>query len=188
MQNGLRERAKFLVIFLFLRCVTFIIAIDCSRSDPADSTAGGRESADCVMAENGQWTHNTKIMKAFISDDCKPPLLHNGHVDGSGSSSSWTGSLSCLPSFTLVGNSKVKCREGQWSGDIPVCTKLEGCDPGDLPGVKHGRKYSYANSRYRGGVYKYSCYKGYHLVGSNIVWCDEGRWSVGEQETVCASE
>ena len=67
-----------------------------------------------------------------------------------------------------------------------MCAIPDGCVPGDLPDVEHGRKYSYKSKRYRGGVYKYSCYKGYQRIGASLVWCEGGRWS--GSATVCASE
>ena len=76
----------------------------------------------------------------LFSANCETPSLPHGILDGTGASTSWTGTFSCLPGFTLVGNIALKCRGGQWSGDIPKCAILDGCVPGDLPGVEHGRK------------------------------------------------
>ena len=123
----------------------------------------------------------------LFSANCEKPSFPHGLTDGTGDSTSWTGTFSCLPGFTLVGNIALKCRGGQWSGDIPVCAVLDGCVPSDLPGVEHGRKYSYKSARYRGGVYKYSCHKGYQRVGASLVWCEGGRWSGSGQGPVCAS-
>jgi len=94
--------------------------------------------------------------------------------------------FSCQPGYTLVGHTRLKCRGGQWSGDIPVCAVLDGCHARDLPKIQNGRKYSYKTSRYRGGVYKYSCHKGFARVGPSLVWCDEGTWHDGGETPLCA--
>jgi len=92
-----------------------------------------------------------------------------------------------MSGFTLVGNTALKCRNGQWSGSFPHCVVLDGCDPDDLPRIKNGRRFSYKTSRYRGGVYKYSCHKGFTRVGHTLVWCDDGKWSSSESDApVCA--
>ena len=65
-------------------------------------------------------------------------------------------------------------------------TDLAGCSPDHLPSLAHGRTYSYQTSRYRGGVYKYSCDKGYRRIGSGLVYCGGGRWTP-EVATVCTS-
>ena len=61
-------------------------------------------------------------INTIVSDSCLTPTLHNGFVVGEGDESSWTGVLACTPGFTLVGSSKLKCRNGQWSANMPVCT------------------------------------------------------------------
>jgi len=107
---------------------------------------------------------------------CSPPLIQNGSVSGSLSGDSWTGSVTCSPGYSLVGSQQLKCREGQWSDRLPVCAVLEGCTAATLPGIEHGRKYSYQASRYRGLVYKYSCDKGYRRMGQGLVHCHRGNW------------
>ena len=55
-------------------------------------------------------------------DSCLTPSLPNGYVVGEGDESTWTGALVCDPGYILVGSSKLKCRNGQWSANMPVCT------------------------------------------------------------------
>jgi len=129
----------------------------------------------------------SSVSSAATKGYCDSPNLPNGQADGKGDSSSWTGSFSCMSGFTLVGNTALKCRNGQWSGSFPHCVVLDGCDPDDLPQIKNGRRFSYKTSRYRGGVYKYSCHKGFARVGHALVWCDGGKWSSSESDApVCA--
>ena len=132
-----------------------------------------------------------------------PPSLPNGTVSGQGDGSSWTGVLSCKPGFILVGSSRLKCRSGQWSARIPVCTgivwlilsntylvigvAIGGCDPDSLPGIPHGRKDPYKTTMYRGAVYKYSCNRGFKRVGSGLVHCDGNTWDTS-RVPICASK
>ena len=62
-----------------------------------------------------------KVSSSLTLDDCVPPSLSNGDVYGEGDDSSWTGEFKCKPGFALVGSSRLKCRNGQWSGSIPAC-------------------------------------------------------------------
>ena len=132
-----------------------------------------------------------------------PPSLPNGTVSGQGDGSSWTGVLSCKPGFILVGSSRLKCRSGQWSARIPVCTgivwlilsntyldigvAIGGCDPDSLPGITHGRKDPYKTTMYRGAVYKYSCNRGYRRVGTGLVHCNGNTWDT-PSIPLCASK
>ena len=71
------------------------------------------------------WMLGKDLTSMVVLDTCVPPSFPNGVVSGSGDGVSWTGSLSCMPGFILVGSSKLKCRGGQWSANIPVCTGRE---------------------------------------------------------------
>ena len=55
---------------------------------------------------------------------CEAPVVKDGEVTGNGDGSVWTGDVRCLAGNTLVGSSKMKCRDGLWSGETPVCVKL----------------------------------------------------------------
>ena len=52
------------------------------------------------------------------------PVVTEGEVTGAGDGRLWTGSVRCLTGHSLVGSATLKCRDGQWSGEIPVCVKL----------------------------------------------------------------
>ena len=56
-------------------------------------------------------------------DKCHLPELTNVVVEGEGDSDgdSWVGSFSCESGSILVGETRVKCRHGVWSGALPVC-------------------------------------------------------------------
>ena len=60
----------------------------------------------------------------FCSAECEAPRVRHGEVRGDGDRKLWTGRVRCLTGYSLVGSNLLKCRDGQWSGQIPVCVKL----------------------------------------------------------------
>ena len=155
--------------------------------------------------------------------------MEHGEVEGRGSGrSAWTGRVSCEPGYTRLGPGHLKCRDGafkylvhtclthictipsgQWSGDIPVCLVMEGCEDGDLVDIQNGWRTAYRSfqdiifnmnfsqpptshrrTRYRGGVWSYHCHRGWTRTGPELVWCESGNWRYGEQREVprCVSE
>ena len=94
------------------------------------------------------------IMADGLLGSCHPPELEHGHSVGEGDGSTWTGSLSCHPGYTLVGTNRLKCRDGLWSSRMPVCAVVGRCDPDFLPEIQHGRREPYKSSLYRGAVYR----------------------------------
>ena len=60
---------------------------------------------------------------SLYPDKCHLPELANVVVEGEGDSEgdSWVGSFSCESGSLLVGETRVKCRHGVWSGPLPVC-------------------------------------------------------------------
>ena len=108
------------------------------------------------MTSPSHWSCVSKLTK-LSPDDCEVPSLESGSVHGTGDASSWTGMFSCLPGYSLVGSKTMKCRGGQWSSSVPVCTSLGSCDPAALPALHNGRADPY-NSRQgrRQEKYKFS--------------------------------
>jgi len=125
------------------------------------------------------------LVTTVAADSCIPPALHNGYVVGEGDDKFWTGALVCQPGFTLVGNSKLKCRNGQWSSNMPVCTAIGKCDPDNLPEIENGRKDPYKTTQYRGAVYKFSCARGYKRLGNSLVHCNGDHWDL-QRVPICS--
>jgi len=105
------------------------------------------------------------------AETCFEPLLENGVVDGEGGEHLWTGTFSCNPGYTLVGNTRLKCRKGVWSSSLPTCTAMGKCDPSELPEISNGEKKSHKPGVYRGSVYKYKCDRGFRMHGSSLLTC-----------------
>ena len=58
------------------------------------------------------------------------------------------------------------------------------CDQSQLSKIEHGRRVMLR--KYRGSVAKFSCNKGYSLVGDELVYCDRDSWS-NTHQPLCAS-
>ena len=100
---------------------------------------------------------------------CHPPQLDNGVVEaeeGAGGNF-FKGEFRCNPGFTLSGPTTLKCRNGVWSGSMPVCS-VSGCDPNKLPTIVNGRRIKV--KRARNSVFKYKCNRGYRLFGPKNVF------------------
>merc|ERR1719209_227220 len=97
-----------------------------------------------------------------------------------------TGTFSCNNGFSLVGDSRLKCRKGAWSSTPPLCAGGN-CDSSLLPEVEHARLLSYRPLKYRGSVFAYTCFPGFKKVGPGKVVCGGKSWGLGEP-TVCAKK
>jgi len=118
---------------------------------------------------------------------CFTPTLENGWVEAQEgvTGDTFVGSFRCQPGFILSGATTVKCRQGRWSvrpDNFPLCAAIGSCDPAKLPSIKNGWKK--ANPRYANSVYRYSCKKGYRMMGTSTVFCTQAGWSV-KQAPVC---
>lgn len=131
------------------------------------------------------------VLSVFNQSDageCVAPVVTEGEVTGAGDGRLWTGSVRCVTGHSLVGSATLKCRDGQWSGEIPVCVKLDDCDEAELEDISNGWRTVYRRLQYRGAVHRYHCHKSFSLLGSELAWCDEGGWRHGGEDgpPVCA--
>jgi len=111
------------------------------------------------------------------SDSCQPPVLANGRTNGEARGETWVGSFHCEPGYTLVGNHRLKCRNGAWSGHFPVCTAVGKCNPALLPELNNGKVGAVRRSRK--SAYKFSCVPGFSLIGPSLVTClGERTWDI----------
>ncbi|TRY76341.1 hypothetical protein TCAL_08352 [Tigriopus californicus] len=115
--------------------------------------------------------------EAFIQEKttCHSPFIENGQVEGEFNGDMFVGTAKCDPQYELVGKSLIKCQAGIWSAEVPVCTRIGGCDPDDLPEVPNGRKHILR--RFRGSVVRYRCLGGFQIYGQSRVHCLGSEWS-----------
>ena len=59
------------------------------------------------------------------------------------------------------------------------------CDQNRLPKIENGQREQVR--KMRGSVHKYSCNKGFNLIGDDLVYCNDKHWSLSSQP-LCASE
>lgn len=108
---------------------------------------------------------------------CQPPDLAKGRTNGEAHGDNWVGSFHCDPGYTLVGNHRLKCRNGAWSGQFPVCTAVGKCNPALLPDLHNGKVSAVRRSRK--SAYKFSCVPGFSLIGTSLVTClGERTWNL----------
>ena len=66
-------------------------------------------------------SHCSNFYLLLFAGECEPPSLAGGVVSGQGSGDSWVGVFSCRAGTSLVGEARLKCRNGVWSSHFPVC-------------------------------------------------------------------
>jgi len=118
---------------------------------------------------------------AVAADLCPEPVIQNGGISGRKSDNFFSGQVRCDRGFQLIGNSRVKCRNGVWSGPTPVCTVLGACPPIETP--VNGRAIPVRGSRM--SAFRFGCNRDYHLLGEKVSYCVGDSWS-HEELPVCA--
>merc|ERR1712130_557413 len=78
----------------------------------------------------------------------------------------------CEEGYELYGPRIVYCRDKSWDSKVPVCVR-PGCEEGLVNKVDNGQAYRMIG----GGVYRYKCWEGYYLLGSDTIYCDGQDWS-----------
>ncbi|XP_065206751.1 uncharacterized protein LOC135836084 isoform X2 [Planococcus citri] len=78
--------------------------------------------------------------------------------------------FTCFRPYTLIGNPRLDCRDGEWNGAPPVCAS-KNCD--SLPKLHHG-KITYYNDR---AVAKIQCDPDFTLIGPSDLHCEVQGWN-----------
>jgi len=110
------------------------------------------------------------------SDLCEEPLIPNGEivvVNGKKTDNFFLGDVVCNRGFERIGNPRIRCRKGLWSGALPVCTVLGSCQPIEVP--RNGRVIPVRGSRE--SAYRFGCNLGFHLIGESSSHCVGHTWS-----------
>jgi len=97
----------------------------------------------------------------------------NGEVSGIKNPDFFNGQIRCHPGYHLVGNPRVKCSRGQWSGPLPVCTQPGSCDTLEVP--RNGRVIPVRGTM--NSAYRFRCNHGFELVGERSSVCHGSSWS-----------
>jgi len=118
-----------------------------------------------------------------MSDLCSEPRIHNGQVSGRAGPNYFSGYVRCGEGLVLVGSPAIRCRAGVWGGAMPVCAAPGSCSV--LPLVVNGRTIPIRGAR--GAAVRFTCFKGYRLIGEKMGYCMGTTWSM-EEMPVCISE
>jgi hypothetical protein len=61
----------------------------------------------------------------FSSEICTPPEVAYGYVTGEATDNGrvYFGTVNCHAGYELVGKQLIKCMNGIWSAEYPVCTR-----------------------------------------------------------------
>ncbi|XP_078348042.1 sushi, von Willebrand factor type A, EGF and pentraxin domain-containing protein 1-like isoform X3 [Oculina patagonica] len=136
----------------------------------------GSETSIC---HKGTWTHALPRCKATCEDPGAPA---NGRSIGDRFIEGVSVEFTCHENYSLIGSSIIRCLGGRWSSSLPEC-KASCSDPG-IPqnGQRVGSSFGH------GKHLQFVCYSGYWLVGSQLIVCNEGKWSndIPKCKAVCS--
>ncbi|XP_022793899.1 sushi, von Willebrand factor type A, EGF and pentraxin domain-containing protein 1-like, partial [Stylophora pistillata] len=125
----------------------------------------GRKAIRC---QRGVWSSSLPQCKKSCNDPGRP---NNGQRRGGDFQHEKTVTFTCQPNFKLVGRGAITCRDGTWSGRVPVC--MASCKNPGVP--RHGVRPS-VNFQH-GKIVNFWCKSGYTLIGSRSIRCQNGVWS-----------
>lgn len=121
------------------------------------------------------------LAAAAAADLCPEPVIPNGGVAGRKADNFFMGQVRCDRGYQRIGNPRIKCRGGVWSGPLPVCTVLGACPSIDIP--TNGRAIPVRGSR--GSAFRFGCNRDFHLLGEKVSYCVDDTWS-HDKLPVCA--
>jgi len=125
----------------------------------------------------------TLLFPMAMSDLCSEPRISNGQVSGRAGPNYFSGSVRCEVGLVLVGSPAIRCSAGVWSGAMPVCAAPGSCSV--LPLVVNGRTIPIRGAM--GAAVRFTCFKGYRLIGEKMGYCMGTTWSMDEMP-VCINE
>ncbi|XP_078251223.1 sushi, von Willebrand factor type A, EGF and pentraxin domain-containing protein 1 isoform X2 [Rhinoraja longicauda] len=130
-----------------------------------------RGNATVTCGENGEWLGGRPVCQPV---ECPPPReITHGRANFEKLYYREAVTYGCNTGFKLEGQERLTCLEtGEWNAEAPVCKPFR-CEPPQLieNGFVEGSDYSY------GALIFYSCFPGFHLVGSPMHICEESAWS-----------
>ncbi|XP_072114251.1 sushi, von Willebrand factor type A, EGF and pentraxin domain-containing protein 1 [Mobula birostris] len=129
----------------------------------------GNTTVTC--GENGEWLGGRPVCQPV---ECPTPQeIRNGRPIFEKLYHRETITYVCNTGFKLEGQEKLTCLEtGEWDAEAPICKPFK-CEPPQLieNGFVEGSDYSF------GALIFYSCFPGFHLIGTSMRICEETSWS-----------
>jgi hypothetical protein len=131
----------------------------------------GRKILKC---RDGIWSSSPPVCTAVgICDPTKLPEIANGKKI---EIKQFRGALEryeCIHGYRLHGQRQVHCTSDGWNiQEYPICASLD-CDDTLVERIEHGKSKKLS----KGSVYRYRCEPGSVLVGSSLVYCNNGKWN-----------
>ncbi|KAG7461968.1 hypothetical protein MATL_G00196770 [Megalops atlanticus] len=127
--------------------------------------------ASSLCLANGNWSHTSPTCRPAVCG--RPPLILNGHLQGSDFGYKSEVTYVCDEGYTLIGRSQLVCQgDGLWDAPPPSCAIIT-CDPPE--DISHG--YLNGTSFNFDDVVEYVCFPGYQVVGNPFLRCSAaGTW------------
>ena len=165
-------------------------AVDATRNVSYGATAmyqcyagfsfpSGRPIEAITCTESGEW--NNGQLPECQASSC-PPLPEVPHANaellaGKGLNYGTVMQYTCDPGYERSGFPTLLCQSnGTWSSRQPTCTKMR-CY--EFPELENGYIVDKDREYYYGDTTEADCYKGYSLVGSNLIECGPDQTFVG---------
>ncbi|XP_068694477.1 uncharacterized protein [Montipora foliosa] len=123
-------------------------------------------------SSQGKW--NGSFPACFIECSKLPLSIPNGRVEGIGWIQGSVHKFGCTAGYYIEGEDTLMCKQdGKWNASIPRCLKECPVLPLSIENGVGNRTGSV-----EGSFHYFSCKKGYSLVGSNTLRCnEEGKWN-----------
>ncbi|KAM3841743.1 complement receptor type 1-like [Vipera latastei] len=142
-----------------------------------------RMNASSICIRNQVWSEVQEFCK---KKSCgHPGEPENGRLIVSGDFLfGSTLSYICEEGYVLIGQSSIQCvlheKKVKWTGSLPECQPILCSSPPNIPHGKHSGMY--LKEFYYGTAVRYTCDKGYPLIGNASIYCTSkdginGEWS-----------
>nr|XP_022919679.1 sushi, von Willebrand factor type A, EGF and pentraxin domain-containing protein 1 isoform X1 [Onthophagus taurus] len=129
------------------------------------------EKISCLS--DGKWEKKPSCLASQCSTLPEVPHANVTVLNGLGRSYGTIVRYECEPGYVRSGHPVILCMSnGTWSGDVPSCTKAK-CPK--FPEIQNGFITDTSRNYYFKDEARVQCYKGYKLIGSNIMRCGENQ-------------
>ncbi|CAH3170926.1 unnamed protein product [Porites evermanni] len=130
------------------------------------------EGVAAITCREGKWSNKKPSCKAPCLDPGSPT---NGRIIGDDFSHSQSVRYTCNTGFELKGDQLLKCSDGRWSGNKPLCKVIRCRDPGS---PINGKQVNTKNHYNYEDTLEFACNDNYTLEGYRQIKCKETKhWS-----------
>ncbi|XP_068692877.1 complement receptor type 1-like [Montipora foliosa] len=123
---------------------------------------------ETIRCQDGGWSGHLPQCRSPCLD---PGVPSNGRRLASGFGHEKTVTFQCNLKYSLVGNERIRCQDGVWSGQLPQC-KAPCVDPG-VPSNGRRLRSDFGHEK----TVTFLCNPKYSLLGNETMRCQDGVWS-----------